>query len=287
MDPRTLRVEPNSSRRVALIRVVCQARTFERDTWRSLVVDPAPYLVIAEELRGRITGGEFAPGDRLPSVAELGRAHGVSPSVGARAYSVLVDDGLVISRHGAGHYVRGPESPQLLVRQHRRRSEDSPFAQGAAEQGAVGTWRHESVTAVADARIAQRLEIAEGDPVMRTDYVYLADDVPVQLAASWEPMSITGHSMIVLPEAGPYAGIGVAARMRVIGIEVGDPVECVRARPATRAEATALSITPAAPVMFIERTYYDQSNGRPVETADITMRGDRWVAVYGQRPPRA
>jgi GntR family transcriptional regulator len=248
------------------------------------VSDPAPYLVIAEDLRGRIVGGEFAPGDRLPSVAELGREHGVSPSVGARAYAVLVEDGLVISRHGAGHYVRGPESPELLVRQHRKRPEDSPFAQGVAEQGAAGTWRHESATAQADARVAERLAIREGEPVMRTEYVYLADDVPVQLATSWEPVAVTGQSMIVLPEAGPYAGIGVSARMRVLGIDVGEAVERVRARGATRAEATALGINPSAPVMFVERTYYDQENGRPVETADVVMRGDRWVAVYGRAP---
>lgn len=245
---------------------------------------PAPYLEIAEALRGRITTGELAPGTKLPSVAELGREFKVSPSVGARAYSVLVQDGLVISRHGAGHYVRGNETPQLLVRRHRRRSEDSPFAQGAAEQGSEGTWRHESVTAAADARAAGRLRIAEGDPVMRTEYVYLADGQPVQLATSWEPMSVTGQSMIVLPEAGPYAGVGVAARMRVIGIEVGEPVERVLARGATRAEAQQLGVNPAAPVLAIERTYYDQGSGRPVETADIVMRGDRWVAVYGLEP---
>ncbi|KAF0795884.1 GntR family transcriptional regulator [Streptomyces sp. FR-008] len=251
------------------------------------MVDPAPYLVIAEELRGRIVGGEFTPGDRLPSVAELGRAHGVSPSVGARAYAVLVEDGLVISRHGAGHYVRGPESPDVLVRRSRPRAEDSPFAQGAAEQGAVGSWRHETTTAVADAAVAARLEIREGDPVMRTDYVYLADGAPVQLATSWEPTAITGSSLIVLPEAGPYAGVGVAARMRVIGIDVGEAVERVRARSATRAEASALGVNHGAPVLFVERTYYDQSNGRPVETADVTMRGDRWVAEYGRRPARS
>ncbi|MEU6279516.1 GntR family transcriptional regulator [Streptomyces sp. NPDC047028] len=248
------------------------------------MADPAPYLVIAEQLRGRIVGGELQPGDRLPSVAELGREYGVSPSVGARAYSVLVQDGLVVSRHGAGHYVRGTETPEVLVRQHRRRSEDSPFAQGAAEQGAAGTWRHESTTASADASTAGRLNVVEGDPVMRTEYVYLLDEVPVQLATSWEPIAITGQSMIVLPEAGPYAGVGVAARMRVIGVDVGDPVEKVRARAATRTEAQALGINPAAPVLFIERTYYDQTTGRPVETADIVMRGDRWVAVYGQQP---
>ncbi|MFJ3867919.1 GntR family transcriptional regulator [Streptomyces nigra] len=251
------------------------------------MVDPAPYLVIAEELRGRIVGGEFAPGDRLPSVAELGRAHGVAPSVGARAYGVLVEDGLVISRHGAGHYVRGQEAPALLVRRSKRRPEDSPFAEGAAEQGAVGTWRHESSTAAADAAVAARLEIVEGDPVMQTDYVYLADDKPVQLARSWEPIALTGASLIVLPEAGPYAGVGVAARMRVIGVDVGEAVERVRARGATRAEASALGVNPSAPVLFVERTYFDQSNGRPVETADVVMRGDRWVAEYGRRPARS
>jgi GntR family transcriptional regulator len=243
--------------------------------------------VIAEELRGRIVGGEFAAGDRLPSVAELGRDHNVSPSVGARAYAVLVEDGLVISRHGAGHYVRGNESPELLVRKHRKQPEDSPFAQGVAEQGAAGTWRHDSTTAVADARTAERLGIGEGEPVMRTEYVYLADDTPVQLATSWEPIAVTGQSMIVLPEAGPYAGIGVSARMRVIGVDVGEAVERVTARGATRAEATALGINPSAAVLFVERTYYDQATGRPVETADVVMRGDRWVAVYGTVPTRS
>ena len=246
--------------------------------------DPAPYLVIAEELRGRIVGGELGPGDRLPSVAELGREHGVSPSVGARAYSVLVQDGLVVSRHGAGHYVRGAETPEILVRRHRKRSEDSPFAQGAAEQGAVGTWRHDSTTEQASDTVAARLAIAAGDPVMHTSYVYLADDRPVQVAESWEPLALTGQSLIALPEVGPYAGVGVAARMRVLGIEVGDPVERVRSRMATRQEAQALGMTPPGPVLAVERTYYDQAAGRPVETADVIMRGDRWVAVYGQAP---
>ncbi|MER6955996.1 GntR family transcriptional regulator [Streptomyces sp. NPDC000618] len=242
------------------------------------------YLRVAEELRTRIESGELVPGTRLPSVAEISRQYGGSNSVATGAYKLLVDDGLVVSRHGAGHYVRSPDSPELLVRQHRRRSEDSPFAQGAAEQGAVGTWAHESTTEQAAPSVADRLGIDRGAAVMRTSYTYLADDQPVQLAESWEPLALTGQSLIALPEVGPYAGVGVAARMRVISIEVGDPVEWVRARMATRQEAQSLGMTPPGPVLAIERTYYDQATGRPVETADIVMRGDRWVSVYGQRP---
>ncbi|MEU2059761.1 GntR family transcriptional regulator [Streptomyces sp. NPDC013455] len=250
-----------------------------------MTTEPPLYLRVADELRALIESGELPPGHRLPSVAEISRQHGgASNSVATRAYRLLVDEGLVISRHGAGHYVRGNETPELLVRRHRRRSEDSPFAQGAAEQGAVGNWRHDSTTEKASEPVAARLRIEPGDPVMHTSYVYLADEQPVQLAESWEPLALTGQSLIALPEVGPYAGVGVAARMRVLGIEVGEPVERVRARTATRHEAQGLAMTSPGPVLAIERTYYDQATGRPVETANIVMRGDRWVAVYGQTP---
>ncbi|MFE3169344.1 GntR family transcriptional regulator [Streptomyces sp. NPDC059224] len=242
------------------------------------------YLRVADDLRARIESGELQPGARLPSVAELIEQYGGSNSVPSSAYRLLVSEGLVVSRHGAGHYVRGTDTPDLLVRQHRRRSEDSPFAQGAAEQGAVGTWQHESTTEKASEATAARLGITAGDPVMHTSYVYLADERPVMIAESWEPLALTGQSLIALPEVGPYAGVGVAARMRVLSIDVGDPVERVQARPATRAEAQALGITPPGAVLAIERTYYDQATGRAVETADIVLRGDRWVAVYGQVP---
>ncbi|MFJ4649459.1 GntR family transcriptional regulator, partial [Streptomyces bobili] len=241
-------------------------------------------LQVADQIRARIGAGDLAPGDRLPSVAEISAEWGGSSSLATAAYRVLVEEGLVVSRHGAGHYVRSQETPDLLIRRHRRRSEDSPFAQGAAEQGAVGSWRHDSTTEQASPAVAARLGLAEGDPVMHTSYVYLADEQPVQLAESWEPLLLTGQSLVALPEVGPYAGVGVAARMRVLGIDVGDPVERVRARTATRAEAQTLGMTPPGPVLAVERTYYDQATGRPVETADVVMRGDRWVAVYGQGP---
>ncbi|MFJ6566203.1 GntR family transcriptional regulator [Streptomyces sp. NPDC091292] len=249
------------------------------------MTDETPmYLAVADALRVRIESGELAPGARLPSVAEISAEWSCSNSVATRAYKLLADEGLVISRHGAGHYVRGSEMPALLIRRHRRRSEDSPFAEGVAEQGAVGSWRHESTTEQAADRVAARLGIEHGAPIMHTSYVYLADDLPVQLAESWEPLALTGQSLIALPEVGPYAGVGVAARMRVLSVDVGDPVERVSARMATRQEAQALGMTPPGPVMTIERTYYDQATGRPVETADIVMRGDRWVSVYGQVP---
>lgn len=247
--------------------------------------EPPPYLRVAEQLRQRIQSGDLAPGDLMPSLAEIKAATGYSGTVGQRAYALLVDEGLVVARPGRGHYVRTQDEQPLLVRRQRvAPGAGSPTEATLAEQGVRGHWDSESATARADERTAARLGIAPGDPVMHTSYVYRADGTPVQLAESWEPMTVTGGTLIVLPEAGPYGGLGVADRMAVIGIDVGTPVERVTARGATRAEAGLLGIAPAAPVLAIERTYYDQATGRPVETADIVLTGARWVAEYGRRP---
>lgn len=250
----------------------------------------APYLVIADALRTQITSGELPPGTRLPSVAELGAEHGVSPSVGSRAYQLLADEGLVIARHGAGHYVRSQEPVAELVHYPRVPAGDgSPTEAALALLGVETHWESESRTAVATANVADRLGITAGDAVMHTSYVYLADGHPAMLAESWEPLALTGASLVVLPELGPYAGIGVADRMAVLGIDVGIPIERVRARAATRAEATRFGTAPGVPVMTVERTYYDQATARPVEIADLVLLGSRWVSVYGTvpKPPGA
>ncbi|MCG6498886.1 GntR family transcriptional regulator, partial [Kitasatospora sp. A2-31] len=157
--------------------------------------DVSPYLRIADGLRTRIAAGEFQPGDRLPSLADLRREHGYSTAVGQSAYRVLEQDGLVVARQGRGYFVRSPEPPPVLVRRQRvAPGEGSPTEATLARQGVAGTWRHESQPRAADDRIAARLEIRPGDPVMHTSYVYLADGEPTQLAESWEPMAVTGGS---------------------------------------------------------------------------------------------
>ena len=54
-----------------------------------------PFEKLAVELRGRIYEGELAVGLPLPSVKELARAHGMSPSTAQRAVQLLSQWGLV------------------------------------------------------------------------------------------------------------------------------------------------------------------------------------------------
>jgi DNA-binding GntR family transcriptional regulator len=70
-----------------------------------------PFLQIAAALRQAIGHGEFKPGDLLPSTANLTREYGVSAMTARSAVRVLVDDGLVVARHGQGTFVRTDIDP--------------------------------------------------------------------------------------------------------------------------------------------------------------------------------
>jgi DNA-binding GntR family transcriptional regulator len=73
--------------------------------------DPRPASVqIADDLRLRIEGGEFAPGARLPSIRELATQYGVASMTAQGALQRLRDEHRVHSS-GRGHFVgEGPAS---------------------------------------------------------------------------------------------------------------------------------------------------------------------------------
>lgn len=73
--------------------------------------DKPPYRQIASMLRGAIISGELEAGGRLPSEAELIEYFGVARMTVRQAVQELRTEGLVISEHGRGVFVR--PAPQL------------------------------------------------------------------------------------------------------------------------------------------------------------------------------
>src|SRR5262245_13413711 len=79
---------------------------------------------MAANLRRRIIAGNLNPGDHMPSVRELARLSGVSAFTAARVYDLLVAEGMVDARRGAGYFVaqsaellksRSPAGPEPLA----------------------------------------------------------------------------------------------------------------------------------------------------------------------------
>ncbi|TDU78193.1 GntR family transcriptional regulator [Streptomyces sp. KS 21] len=184
-------------------------------------------------------------------------------------------------RAGSGTYVAEPRQRVRVVRSSAREQPDgSPFRADMRALGKQGNWESRTEAKVpAPAEIAARLGIAEGALCVRTVYEFLGDGRPVQLSTSWEPYELTGGTLVVLPEGGLHAGVGVVNRMAAIGITVSHAVEQPEPRPATAEEASLLGIQKTSLVTHIRRTYYSDQ-GRPVETADIVIPAALCEIVY-------
>ncbi|MEU5805604.1 GntR family transcriptional regulator [Streptomyces sp. NPDC047718] len=240
-----------------------------------------PYLRIADVLRQRIAEHVWTAGDRLPSRAQIADECGVGENVVRRAQELLISQGVLEGRAGSGTYVAEPRRRVRVVRSSAREQPGgSPFRADMQALGRHGTWESRTEAKVpAPAEIAARLGIAEGDLCVRTVYEFLADGRPVQLSTSWEPYELTAGTLVVLPEGGPHAGVGVVNRMAAIGIIVSHAVEQPEPRQATAEEASLLGIQKAALVTHIRRTYYSDQ-GQPVETADIIIPAALCEIVY-------
>ena len=163
---------------------------------------------------------------------------------------------------------------------YREQVGGSPFQSDMAALGKRGTWESRTDAKVpAPAAIAARLGITEGDLCVRTAYEFLADGKPAQLSTSWEPYALTAGTLIVLPEGGPYAGLGVVRRMAEIGVTVTRAVEQPSPRSVTPEEAALLGVQKGTLATHIERTYYTE-DGLPVETADIVVPASLCEIVY-------
>jgi GntR family transcriptional regulator len=253
------------------------------------VPEQPPYLRIADLLRQRIANGEWTPGDRLPSRAQLAAEYGVGDNVVRRAQENLIAQGVLEGRAGSGTYVAEPRERVRMVRSlSREHRGGSPFRADMAALGKAGSWEHHTEAKVpAPAGVAARLGIAEGELCVRTSYEFMGDGRPVMLSTSWEPYAITGGTLVVLPEGGPHAGRGVVERMAAIGITVSHAVEEPEPRHATAEEANLLGVQRGSLVTQIRRTYYSD-DGRPVETADIVVPTAHCEIVYEipiNRPP--
>ncbi|MBS2962583.1 GntR family transcriptional regulator [Actinocrinis puniceicyclus] len=237
------------------------------------------YALIADGLRQQIIDGTLAPGSQMPSLAELVERYRVSERTAYEATRILLNEGLTVSRPGAGSFVRSRPDVVRMVRHWYRDAagKGSPWRAEMAAAGRHGSWIAESTPVPAPPAIAERLQVEPGERLMRTLYVFTADDAPTYLSTSWEPLAVTGGTQIMLPEKGAHSGKGVVDRFGVIGVRITRATEELVPRTLTIAEAEKLRLRAGISVIVIERTYY--AGDTPVETANIVL-PPSYHAVY-------
>jgi GntR family transcriptional repressor for pyruvate dehydrogenase complex len=150
---------------------------------RPVVRRPNLSATIANRLRAQIVSGELPPGSQLPGHRDLAAAHSVSVGSMREAISMLISDGLIVTRAGRGTYVAAspqragrPRAGAPLLREEveelteARRVVEVQLAALAAERATP-----EQVDALRQA--TERMEAAAGNP-----YEYPEADVEFHLA---------------------------------------------------------------------------------------------------------
>lgn len=241
--------------------------------------DRAVFRQIADQLREAIDKGKFAEGDKLPSETELVEHYGVSRMTVRNALSVLQGEGLVVSEHGKGVYVR-PRPPvrRLASDRFARRHREQGKSAFIMEADAAGS--HPSVDSleIKEERPSQDIATRLGGPrkVLARRRRYLLDGRPVEFATSYLPLDLARGTPIAEPNPGPG---GIYARLEELGHRLDHFEEEIRARMPAPTEVKSLHLATGVPVIHLIRTAYD-TDGRAVEVCDTIMAADAYVLAY-------
>ena len=206
---------------------------------------PVPlYHQVAEHLEHAISSGALPPGTLLLNEVELAERLNLSRPTMRRAIQSLVDKGLMVRRRGIGTRVVQPKM--------RRPLELTSLHDDLARSGQEPTTkvlRYEMVEA--DATVASKLRLSEGDEVLELERLRSALGKPIAKMTNYLPAHVVGFSADDLNQRGLYDLI------RARGTNLHSATQVVGARTATPAEAKLLEEPRGAALLTMERITYD------------------------------
>ena len=222
---------------------------------------PIPlYFQVAQRIENAILEGTLAPGARIENEVALGDRLGLSRPTVRRAIQDLVDKGLLVRRRGIG--------TQVVHGQVTRGVELTSLYEDLARDGkkpSTKTLKYEITKA--DAKVAERLGVAVGSPVLHLRRLRLADSTPVSVMENWLPADFTDIGEAELNEHGLYQ------MLRFRGVTMSVAKQRIGARKAQADEPDLLDIEKNAALLTMDRTAYDNS-GRAVEFGHHCYRPD-------------
>lgn len=208
------------------------------------------YEQIADHLRGRITEGEFSPGDLVPSGRDLCEQFGVSRATVNKAMDILRHDGVVVAKQGSGFSV----VETAVARPAGRRAGRSRITGGRPFKR-LGTPTREAPPE----RIREALQLAAGSDALRRARLILDAEGggPFSFVVAWFPPEIANACPRLMQE-GPIAEGTTRYVTRSTGRPPTQGTDTCTVRLASGDEAELLGLTLPCAVGVTLHTAYDQ-----------------------------
>jgi GntR family transcriptional regulator len=222
------------------------------------------YVQLEQILHTRITSGEWAPNQRIPSENELNRMYGLSRMTVRGVLTKLVNDGLLLRVPGKGTYVAPAKIDAV-----------SPAYRGVREQleqlGYETSTRLVSLTLEPPSTgVREHLDLPEGEDVYAIVRVRTVQDAPISLHRSYVPARLA---------PGLDAHDVVGGQLCVVleqhyGLPMRHVAEHLEAVAVNSTEARHLGMRRGEPALLLHDVISD-ATARPFEYSSIVFRGDR------------
>ncbi len=229
---------------------------------------PVPYYhQLKASLRSAIVEGNWPPGARIPSEAELCRALDVSRTVVRQALGDLEHERLLTRRRGLGTFVTEPKIRERLV-QSLTGFHDDMSAQGRVPQTLVLDLQVEP----APAEVATQLGVVKGSDVVRIERLRAVEDQAIVLVTTFLPHDLVpGIEAIDFTDRSLYQTLASQ-----FGLQINHGTRSIESVGAPSRVATQLGIGAGDPVLYLRSVTY-LANSRAIEYYEAYHRGDRTV----------
>lgn len=222
-------------------------------------LDPDSRLPLHHQLRdalaARVIGGEWRPGDALPSEQGLAEHYGVAPGTMRRAIETLVHEGWLERRQGRGTFVRRPDFTASLFRFFR-------FQSDGAERRVPESRILARDVAAAPPVAAAPLGLTAGEQAITLLRLRLVRGQPLLIESIWLPFA-PFEALATLPLS-EFGDLLYPLYESLCGQVVARAEEELTAEPAEARYARPLRIDAGAPVIVVERLAFDYRD-RPLE----------------------
>lgn len=214
------------------------------------------YMEIANDIRDKILQEVYTPNEQLPFEKDLGDQYCASKMTVKKALDMLVAEGLIVKRRGAGTFVK-----DIQVNDIQRILLSNQF------QGHTGSNYKHKVTSIiiefnvipASKEISEKLKIEIDTFVYKIIRVRLLDDIPTVIEETYMPISLIPNLKKSVLEGSLYEYIQDS-----LGLKIQSSHRTIRVKKATDFQIKHLELKENDPVAEEEQVAF-LDNGQPFE----------------------
>ena len=216
------------------------------------------YLAISKDIREKIFNKTYKQGMKLPYEYELCEEYKCNKQTMKKALEILVSEGLIIRRRGAGTFVKNTidteGTPELTYGHYIK-----GFTKHFTSLGEVETKVLQFIVIPSDRETADKLKIKKGDFVYCIERVRKVNGIPHVIELMYMPISVITNLRQEDVEGSIYTYIEDELGKKIQGSN-----QLIKAYPSNEHDQSNLGLEKNEPIVEVEKTAY-LTTGVPFE----------------------